>query len=529
MALSQIIRQECPSCGKVALEKSKMTIGSSTLITLMCGHMISAKSLKTGIDYESIRSADGKALREYQIEGIKFLARANGKAILADEAGLGKTIQIGVFLKLFADEVLPCVISCPTTIKLQFMWELVRWCCPNNTPEEKRKFLTQVIMSGKEKALPGFGIYIVTYDLLKKEDMFDMVPNLKTIVIDECQRIKNHLSDRAKAIQRVARRCEHVIPMSGTPIKNNAGEYFTVLNLVKPTLFQNYTKFIEGYCDAYNNGWGYKVGGLKNPARFHEDTKDIIIRRTKAEVLKDLPPIDRKFYHVDLDPKMNKAYAAALKELDDLFYSDESEFNKGSATIAIMSRLRHITGSSKVTECIEFVTEFLLSTDRKITIFTHHQDVMDLLNIHLAKWCEDGGYDKPVVLHSGLDGTGRALAVQRFKDTNARIMIASTLASGEGVNLQFCSDAVMLERQWNPANEEQSEARFHRFGQINPVGITYMIASGTIDEYFTELVETKRSIVASTMDNKEIAWDQSSLMKELTGILLTKGRDRWRL
>jgi len=134
------------------------------------------------------------------------------------------------------------------------------------------------------------------------------------------------------------------------------------------------------------------------------------------------------------------------------------------------------------------------------------------------------------MMHSGLDGNARQALIQRFKDdTLARVMIASTLASGEGINLQFCSDAVILERQWNPANEEQAEGRFHRFGQKNSVSITYMIASGTIDEYFTELVEIKRSIVASAMDKKEIQWEQQSLMRELAQILVTKGRERWKL
>ena len=108
-------------------------------------------------------------------------------------------------------------------------------------------------------------------------------------------------------------------------------------------------------------------------------------------------------------------------------------------------------------------------------------------------------------------------------------MIASTLAAGEGLNLQFCSDAVILERQWNPANEQQVEGRFHRFGQLNNVSITYMLASGTIDEYFTELVEIKRAIVAATLDNKEIAWNQQSLMRELAEVLVTRGKKAWSL
>lgn len=532
MAVSQLLKVECSKCNKVAIEESRLKIGQTVLIKLACGHLMSHESAVSQTDavYNSIVFNDGKSPRPYQIDCVKFAEENNFNVIIADEQGLGKTIESLCLLRLHPEKLLPCVIVVPTTVKLQWMWEIDRICCPSGSSEEKRQFLTQVIQSGKEKAMPGFQIYIVTFDMLKKEDLFQYVPNIQTIIIDECQRIKNHLSDRAKAVQKIAKKCSHIIPMSGTPIKNNAGEYFTVLNLVSPIRFPNWQRYVDTYCDSYDSGWGTKVGGLHNPQRFHDDTSNIIIRRTKAQVLKDLPSLDRKFYHVDLDPKLNKAYAAALQELDDLFYSDSvNEFERGSATIAIMSKLRHITGISKIDTCVDFVTEFLISCDRKITIFCHHQDVGQLLEAKLNDWLKDGGFPLVLMMHSGLNGDQRAQLAKDFKDTNARIMVASTLAAGEGLNLQFCADAVMLERQWNPANEEQAEARFHRFGQENNVSVTYMLASGTIDEYFTELVEQKRSIVFSTLDNKEVAWDQQSLMKELTSMLLTKGRDKWRL
>lgn len=529
MALTQILRQECNVCKKVAVEVSRTKLGKTVLIKLACGHLLHFESLAISESnaYESIISSDGFKPRQYQIDAIKFAEQSDARCIIADEAGLGKTIQTLGLLKLHQEKLLPAIIVVPSTVKLQWMYEIHRWCADAKDP----RFLTQVIHTGKECAMPGFKIYIVTYDILKNDNLFKYLPPnyVKTIIIDECQRIKNHLSDRAKAVQKVARDVPHLLAMSGTPIKNNAGEYFTVLNLVKRTMFPHWQKFIDNYCDSYNNGWSTKVGGLKNPERFHEDTKDIIIRRTKEQVLPDLPLKDRKFYHVELDPKLNKAYAQALKELDELLYNEES-FGSGAAKIAIMSRMRHITGISKVIECVDHVTEFLLSCDRKIVIFTHHQDVARALEIQLNSWLADGGFEPTLMMHSGLDGTQRADLVERFKSSSgARVMIASTLAAGEGINLQFCSDAIILERQWNPANEEQAEGRFHRFGQTNPVSITYMIASGTIDEYFTELVEIKRSIVSSTLDNKQIAWDQNSLMKELAQVLVTKGRERWKI
>lgn len=526
MALTQIIRQECTTCKKIAVEESRLKIGKTLIIKLACGHILHSENIASSSStYDSIVFSDGCKPRPYQIDAVKFAEESNVRCIIADEQGLGKTIEALSLLRLHPEKLLPAVIVCPSTVKLQWMFEIHRIC---NT--DTKKYLVQVIQSGKELAMPGFDIYVVTYDMLKKDDLFRMLPEgtVKTIIIDECQRVKNHLSDRAKAVQRVAKKSPHIISMSGTPIKNNAGEYFTVLNLTKPTLFPHYQRYIDNYCDAYSNGWGSKIGGLKNVEQFHEDTKDIIIRRTKVDVLPDLPSIARQFHHVELDRKLNKAYAAALQELDDMLYGDENEFSKSTAIIAIMGRLRHITGVSKVSECVDFTTEFLLSTDRKMVIFAHHQDVMEMLESRLNQWCDEGGFGKVCKLHSGLDGNARQNLVETFKnDSSRRIMVASTLAAGEGLNLQFCSDAILLERQWNPANESQVEGRFHRFGQLNNVSVTYMLASGTIDEFFTQLVEEKRAIISAALDNKEIVWNQQSLMKELSEILVTRGRKSW--
>lgn len=528
MALTQILRQECKTCGKIAIESSRTKIGKTLIIKLACGHILHSETLSSlEEDYNKLSFSDGCKPWTYQIEAMKFVENSNVRCIIADEQGLGKTIESSCVLRLHPKKLFPAVIVAPSTVKVQWMHELHRIF---NTTALDKELLIQVIQSGKERAMPGFHIYVVTFDILKKDDLFEFLPDnyIQTIIIDECHRIKNHLSERAKAVQRLAKNIPHIIAMSGTPIKNHAGEYFTVLNLVAPMQFPHYQKYIDNYCDAYEGGWGQKIGGLKDSDKFHEDTKDIIIRRTKDQVLKDLPEKIRKFHHVELDRKLNKAYAAALQELDDMLYSDESEFQKSTNAIAIMGKLRHITGISKIAECVDFTTEFLLSTDRKITIFLHHHDVMDILENQLNTWLVDGGFNKVLCLRSSLNGTERENLVKQFReDPKNRVMLSIFT---EGVNLQFCSDAIIHERQWNPANEENyAEDRFHRFGQKNNVSITYMIASGTIDDFFTELVEVKRARSASILDNKQIDWNQQSLMKELAEILVTRGKKAWSL
>jgi SNF2 family DNA or RNA helicase len=462
----------------------------------------------------------------YQVEGVEFLERANGKAILADEQGLGKTIQVLALIKLHREQLTPAVIVVPSSVKEQWHTEIRTKCGVEG-------FLTQVINSGKVLAAPGFDIYIITYDLLKDfDECFKYVKDqLKFVALDECQRIKNHDTGRAKAVQKFVKAisAEHVIPMSGTPIENNAGEYFTILNLVNSRMFPTYQKFIDTDCDSYNNGWSQKVGGLKNPVAFKEKTKDFIIRRKQKDVLADLPELSRRFYHVELDRKYNKVYAKLMEELEEEYYSDKGGFDKQGNMLAIMNKMRQITGISKTEQCLEFVKQFIEDTDesRKMVVFAHHHTAEDKLEIEFNNWLASEQINWKTMRFKA--GEEFSVKGEAFRVSPSRMMIASTQAGGVGGNLQFVSDAVMLERQWNPSKEEQAEKRHHRYGQKNAVTVTYMIASGTIDEYFTELVEQKRALVAASLDGQEISWNEQNLMSELAQVLVTRGKKAWKL
>jgi len=517
MSISQLLKASCPVCGKPAIENYRM----GSMISLSCGHLIAAHKLGGSKILDEVVSSDGRTLFEYQKKGIQFVEEGNARVLIADEQGLGKTVQALGALRLHP-ELFPVLLVVKTTLKLQWFHEIIRW-----TGEQR----IQLLQSSKDKALPGFKVYICTFDILKNAGMFDLLPaefKIKTMIIDECQAIKNHLSERAKAVQMVAKDIEHIICLSGTPIKNHAGEYFTVLNLLQPSRFPSHKRYLDEYCDYYWNGYGTKVGGLTNPELFHMDTKDFIIRRTQKEVLPDLPEMNRALHHVELNKNFNDAYKSGMKELDELFYAETQDIQ---SMIAVMTKLRRITGLSKVAECVDYIDDFVEgTTDRKIVVFVHHKSVAALLLKHLTELMASKNFmAKPLSLHSGLNGDQRAELVKEFKDGPSRVMIASTLAAGEGLNLQFCSDSIMLERQWNPANEEQAEKRFHRIGQSNKVTVTYMLASETIDEYFTELVEQKRTIIKNTLDGETVAWDSNSLMKELAAVLISKGKGKWKL
>lgn len=518
MPLSSIIKKRCEVCGKVAIEQSRLDLGDSRLISLECGHVYSEVAIAAA-NYDEVL-ADGRKLMPFQVETVKFLENCNARGLVAHEQGLGKTFCGAYLLRIHKTELLPCVVVTKKTIQKQWAHELVKIVDTNRI---------QVINSSKIPVMPGFDFYITTYDLLSYVDeqltLLSVEP--QTLIIDECQAIKNHLTVRAKSVQHFGQNIPHIIGMSGTPIKNNAGEYFTILNLLQPSRFPEFNRFLREYCDSYETMWGYKVGGLSNIERFQEVTKDFIIRKTQKEVLPDLFALKqpRKFQHVEMAGKFKNAYQQALKELEELMYS---EGDNTAAGIAILGRMRQLTGLSKTVECTDLAIDHLLSTGRKLIIFAHHHGAVDLLELELNKWLRDGGYNPCVMIRAGDNGTDK---VKQFSQENTPFCIASTLASGEGLDgLQaICSDMILLERQWNPANEEQVEGRLGRIGQNHPVNFIYMIAAETIDSYFTDLVEQKRSYVASALDGEVVNWNENSLLKELMEILVSKGKKVWSL
>jgi SNF2 family DNA or RNA helicase len=230
-----------------------------------------------------------------------------------------------------------------------------------------------------------------------------------------------------------------------------------------------------------------------------------------------------------MEERVQQAYLETFKQFRDDYNSGIDETHTMN-TLAYLSKMRHIVGISKIDPCLDFLMEFLGSCDRKITVFFHHKDVGEILFQKLSILCKELGLDIPLRIISEMNSEERYNSVHEFTNNSKnRVLIASTLAAGEGLNLQVCSDFIILERQWNPANEEQAEARFPRPGQTaTSIQGTYFVAVGTVDEFFAEIVERKRSIVTSTLNGTEaIEWDQSSIIKELAEILVTKGGQRW--
>ena len=513
---------KCIECrATLAVESVTQFNATTQFVKYTCGHSAVISSVAPREDlYSSIISQSGKRPYPFQITGAGFAAQSNVKCLIADEMGLGKTIEALMLLRVHPTELLPCLVICKSAVKTQWFRECEDWT----------KLLPQVIETSRDIIFPGAQVAIVSFDIIRRFNgrLIEMIRarGFKSIIMDECQQIKSTQSKRTVEVRDLTREVEHIIALSGTPIKNNAAEYFSILNILHPEIFSNYSRFVLNWCDSYWSGYGYKVGGLRNPKLFAERTKDFIIRRTREEVLPDLPKITRNFRFHELGEEVEVAYQVTFKEFQDYYNNDYtgSSFERQTNILAFLSKMRHLAGIAKIAPTLDFLTEFLMSTDRRVAVFTHHLDVAQLLYDQMTALCADGGMERPMRLAAG-DGAER---VEEFKNSKSRVLIASTLAAGEGLNLQFMHDMIMMERQWNPANEEQAECRFIRIGQLSDqVTGTYMVAVGTVDEFFSELVEKKRGIFKQAMSGEDYKWDESSLIKELTEIYAMKGGKRW--
>ena len=554
------LQDKCPQCGKVAKEKSSSELGklNKKLIRLECGHLI-IKDLPKQTPFHTLVSNGWKPEiascnhewnknqcnhcgeykpYDYQVDGMRFvesaIAAQRGGGIF-DEMGLGKTIQALGYLK-FHPEKCPALFIIKSGIKFQFFAEALRWLGP--------EFIGQVIQSSQDYIIPGLKTYFMSYDIVVPKtrkrngktiqqglplEKLDKL-GIKTVILDECQQIKNPDSTRTQMVRRIVKNVESIIPLSGTPWKNRGGEFFPVLNMLAPTKFWSQQAFFDQWVDFYYQGNVLKMGGIKNPARFKEYVKDIVIRRERTEVMKELPVITRSMQYTEIDQTSQKAYDDEVSDFvkfynEKVIGGEEDSFATAGPLIARLARMRHITGLSKIPSTLEFVEEFVENTERKLVIFVHHQDVGQILYDKLT----DQYKDFPILkLTGGMSAEDRFSTQQKFNDAPRAIMVASTLAAGEGLNLQTCCDCILHERQWNPANEEQAEGRFIRIGQTSDtVTATYMTAAGTVDEHLSTIVERKRVDFHNAMNKGEMpAWKQADIIKELSEKIVKEWNDK---
>jgi SNF2 family DNA or RNA helicase len=565
------LQEKCPDCGKVAVEKFAFeTIDKNgdtvKLITLECFHIIK-KILPKTTPYETMVSNDWKPevknckhiwiknqcqscgefkLFNFQVVGARAaeiaLAMQKGFGFF-DDMGLGKTVEALALLRFHAKDYNPTLIVTKSAIKFQWFKQLIRWLGPD--------FLAQIITTSKDFVMPNLKCYIIPYDLLRRfpREKLEKL-NIKLVILDECQQIKNVDSARTQEVRKLVNNngCK-VIPLSGTPWKNRGSEFFPVLNMIDPVKFYSNQHFLDTWVDYYWQGNKKKMGGIRRPEKFREYVNNILIRREYNEVMDEFPDINRTKLNIQLDDLSQNTYDDSVSDFVQWYNDTVSEHDgneeaiSGIEVVAKMSRMRHIVGLAKIPATLGFIEEFIEETDKKIVIFVHHKDVGQLMInalrntdkasnpdwYQLAQQLIDE--DIPVFQYTSAH-TGKPEGYQVQEDFNKSkrcIMVASTLACGEGIDLQTCADSILHERQWNPQNEDQATpGRFRRIGQLsNVINITVPQAEGTIEEHLDDTVETKRRQFHVVMNKGEMPrWEEGDIAKEVARKIIAKHQEK---
>ncbi len=560
------LQDKCEKCGAVAKEVKSSIVETKDptkpnlkIIWYECGHNVTrhlpkgtpfatlvsnwwrdeVKDCKhefIGTNNQCVNCGEFKAF-PFQIEGARFLEAAlatNKGGAVFDEMGLGKTIQSLLYLK-FHPEAFPVVFVVKSGIKFQWFKEILRWLGP--------EFAAQIIESSQDFIIPGLKCYIVSHDIFVfktrtnrktgkvitqgiQQTKFDFA---KTIIIDECQQIKNPDASRTQEIRKLAKE-KKVIGLSGTPWKNRGSEFFTILNMLNPGKFPTYQGFLKQWVDFHWDGAKTREGGIRNVKAFKEYISDIAIRREVADVAIEMPDVVRTLQFTELDSLSQTTYDDEVSEFvkwynEKVIGGEEEEAFGDTNILAQLARMRHITGLAKIPATEEYVVNFIEETDRKFTVFVHHKDVGDILYNNLK-----ARLDVPVFkLTADMSGYERFEIQEEFAKTSQCVLIASTLASGEGINLQTCGDSILHERQWNPQNEDQAApGRFRRIGAAHKtVNVIFMTAAGTIDEILAGIVERKRAYFHNAMNKGEMPqWNTASLAKELAEGIVKNFNDK---
>jgi superfamily II DNA or RNA helicase len=441
-------------------------------------------------------------LYPYQKEGAVFAAQA-GRAIIADDMGLGKTIQAIAAAEMLSREcgLERVLVVCPASLKSQWAQEIEKFT--------SRQSLVIQGLTHQRKALyqqDGAFFKIVNYDVIHRDldAIEDWAPEL--VILDEAQRIKNWQTRTAKTVKQIE--SPFAIVLTGTPLENRLEELHSIVEFVDRyrlgPLFA--FKAVHEVLDEDSN----RVVGYRDLNKITETLKPILIRRTKKEVLQQLPPrLDKNFFvpmteqqWVPHDENREIVARIVAKWRRYHFLSEEDQLRLRIAlqnmrmscdsTYLIDHETRHHT---KLDELAQLLEEIFEEPGAKVVIFSQWVRMNELV----AEMLDERGWGH-VHLHGGVPSPKRKDLVRALReDPDCRVFL-STDAGGVGLNLQAASTVMNMDLPWNPAVLEQRIGRVHRIGQRQPVRVVNFISELTIEQGMLSLLKFKKGMFAGVLD-----------------------------
>lgn len=423
----------------------------------------------------------------YQAEGSRFLATRK-TALLADDPGLGKTIQ--------------AIRACDETMAL-----FVLVICPAGVVENWRREI-QKYRTGDWSA------FVTSFDKAMGADYERILAKeWCVLIIDEAHYLKSLTAKRTRAVYgedaamaegAIASRARQVWILSGTPMPNNPSELYPHLRALHlPAVLSErtgqpwtYHQFMHAYCQVRNTGVGMQISGSRNEAKLNAKLNGFMLRRRKADVLKDLPPL--RFSELWLEGDVSGIDFAEAEQVRAVLATEGVEGLRRLAYDGGVAKLRRLTGMAKAAPAAQWINDWLDSTppEKKIVVFAHHHDVIETLYDRL--------HTRAVRVSGHIKQRERQIAVDRLQqDPATRCFIGQITAAGVGITLTRASDLLFVESSWVPAENEQAAQRIHRIGQTEPCLVRYATLAGSIDEDIQRACMRKMESIEKVVDGVE--------------------------
>jgi len=444
-------------------------------------------------------------LRPYQGQGVdwlQFLASAGLGGVLADDMGLGKTVQTLAHLmieKAAGRLDRPSLIVCPTSL------------IPNWTAEARRfaPELSVLALHGSGRkagfaAIPKHDLVLSTYPLLTRDHEVLLAQDWHAVILDEAQSIKNPNAETTRQALRLKARQR--LCLSGTPLQNHLGELWSLFDFLAPGFLGGQKSFKTRYRTPIE-----KHGDIERQDLLTRRIRPFMLRRTKEEVITELPPKTEIIEPVEMETNQRAIYEAIRLSMHAKVQAAIAQKGLARSGIIILDALLKMrqaccdprllklktvakakAGSAKLDRLMDMLG-IMFAEGRRVLLFSQFTEMLALIQSRL----EDDSV--PFVKLTG-DTKDRATPVKRFQSGDVPLFLISLKAGGVGLNLTAADTVIHYDPWWNPAVEDQATDRAHRIGQTKKVFVHRLVTLGTIEEKMEVLKEKKRAIVASVMD-----------------------------
>ena len=471
----------------------------------------------------------GLPLLPYQRAGVKYAAQAK-RCFIADDMGLGKTLQAIATLE-YTPNSYPAVVICPPNLVLNWQKEYSKWLP-----------IRKVVTVSDRKTFPehkDFDVLVIGYSNIFHWQK--QITDFKSFVFDESHYVKSPTSQRTKAAIKIARTAPLdgiILCLTGTPVTNRPAEYASQLDVLgKLNTFGGLWGFYRRYCGAYRDRFGqWNINGNSNLDELNEKLRgNCYIRRTKDQVLKDLPPVRHSNVIIAGSPAQMVEYRKAERDIVEYLVERAKQIalelgsSPGSAAVVArikaesnehlvrISVLRKLAAKAKMEAVVEFI-ESHIEAGLKVVVAAHHREIVDELANKFGGLKIQGG-----MLVSAVED-----AKSRFQEepiADAPVIVLSIQAAKTGHTLTASQDVLFVELPWTPADVDQTYSRCHRLGQKGSVTATYMLCEGTVDEEIYNLISRKRGVVDAATDGGTVGRREESVGQMIVGMFARRALD----